>query len=420
MRRTSASRGDILAGSAHVPILSVDRLRIRAGATTIVDSLEFDVDEGGMVAIIGPPGAGKTTLLDCIAGCRRPSRGSVRFLGRRLERAFTPMVAWRIAGIGLLAGLVAAAIAVDADRLWWAVATRASTAGEPFTPAAMGRRLRSYFRAELTIDRSAGDWCVVTADGREILARRASRAEAVAVRDALQAAVTARRAGPGTVPEVTDMATVEEGTPGLPEQVLDRLAAGKRLIRRRGWTGLAMGWLVGVIVAVADWRRGRRGPEVSARAGITRVFQAGRPFAGLTVGDNVLVAIGRSDGGRTSRDVGATARCRAAEELAFVGLGGDAGAFAGRLSRADRIRMEIARAMAFDPKLLLLDDPAADCGPEEVENLSELLRGVRRRGLAIVLAEREPGPLSGLADRVIPLDRLPRQVVSQPPAIESD
>lgn len=409
MPRLKKTSREVLAGSARVPLLSVDRLRVRSGGRTLVDALEFDVEERGMVALVGPAGAGKTTVLDCIAGSRRPSGGSVRFRGRRLEKAFTPAVAWRIAGIGLLVGLAVAAVAVDARRLWWAVVTRGIATGEPFSPAELGRRLRSYFRAELAIDREApdrggGEWRVVTADGCEILARCESRTEAVAIRNALQAAVTARRAGPGTVPDATDMATMEEGTARLEEQLLDRLAAGKRLIRRRGWTGLAAGWFLGLFAATFDWRCGRRGPEVAARAGIARVFQPGRPFPGLTVLENVLVAGDRSDRSPLGSRVSPAARDRAKAELEFVGLTAHADAFAGRLPEPLRTRMEIARALAVEGPLLLLDDPAAGCGPEQVMELAQLLRRIRARGVAVLVAEREPGPLSRLADRVVTLD----------------
>jgi len=449
MNRLRKERAGLLAGSARVPLLSVDRLRVRGGGRVLVDDLEFDLDEGAMVALVGPPGATASAVLDCISGSRRPARGSVRLRGRRLERDFTPGVACRIAAIGLMAGLVFAAAAVDADRLWSAVVSRGIAIGEPLTPGTFARRLRSCFRAELAIGGvvltpPGEEWRVVTADGREILARRAARAEAVAIRNALQAAVTARRAGPGTVPDASDMATVEEDASKLPEQVLDRLAAGKRLIRRRGWMGLGVGWLVGVILAAADWRWGSRGPDVAARAGLARVFPGGRPFPGLTVRENVLVACDRAaahgvsetacapvashDAARRSRTLGIrhgfgdvrpagfphpalggrrgspAARQRTAAELAFVGLA-DADGLAGRLAGHARIRLDIARALATDAALLLLDDPAAGCRDEEIAELAHLIARVRERGIAILLAAAEEGPLARLADRVIPLDR---------------
>lgn len=406
MDRVKVKRTDLLADSARVPLLSVDRLRVRAGGRVIVDGLEFDIDEGGMMALVGLPISAMSVVLDCITGSRSPSRGSVRFRGRRLERAFTPRVAWRIAGIGLAAGLAVAAAAVDADRLWSAVVSRGIAVGEPVTPGSIGRRLRSYFRAELAIDRvsiapATEEWLVVTADGCDILARCRSRTEAVAIRNALQAAVTARRAGPGTVPDVTDMATVEEGTPRLPEQLLDRLAAGKRLIRQRGWTGLAVGWLVGVVLAAADWRRGRQGSEVSARAGVSRVFQDGRPFPGLTVLENLLVAGERAGGSDGGRQPPLTVRERASAELAFVGLADDADRLAGHLPPNRRIRLAIARAIMSDAVLVLLDEPSSGCQGDEFVELAELIRRMRHRGFAVLLAEQSPGPLVRLADRVV-------------------
>lgn len=298
---TSASSmpsGDArLLGVSGSPLLDLDRVTVRFGGLTAVSELDLAVPAGSIVSVIGPNGAGKTTAFNTISGIYSPSSGSVRFEGRRLERSFTAGTFWSAIGIGLLTGLLFAGAAVDIDRLWLAVVKRGMITGERFTLAGAAERLRGFFRAELAIDQMAGKWRVVSADGTDVLAIKRDLAEARAVRDALQAEVTARRAGPGTVPDKTDFAGVVDsitGTPQVKEEVLNRLAAGKARVRRRGWAGLVAGWLLGAAGTIAVWNRGRRSPHVVARAGISRTFQNIRLFSNMTVLENVLVGLDRT------------------------------------------------------------------------------------------------------------------------------
>ena len=182
------------------PLLDLDRVTVRFGGLVAVSELNLTVPTGSIVSVIGPNGAGKTTAFNTISGIYSPTSGSVRFEGRRLERSFTAGTFWAAIGIGLLTGLLFAAAAVDVDRLWLAVVKRGMVTGEPFTISGAATRLRGYFRAELAIDQMAGKWRVVSSDGSDVLAIKRDLAEARAVRNALEAEVTARRAGPGTVP----------------------------------------------------------------------------------------------------------------------------------------------------------------------------------------------------------------------------
>ncbi|HBB75033.1 MAG TPA: hypothetical protein DC048_11365, partial [Planctomycetaceae bacterium] len=245
------------------PLLSVDRLTVRFGGLVAVSHVDFDVPRGAIVSLIGPNGAGKTTVFNCISGLERPTSGTVRFRGRRLERPLTAGTVGRVLAIGLVTALLGGLVAVDVDRLWLAVVKRGMDVGEGFTVRQVAARLDAYFRAELAVDRLAGKWRVVSADGRDVLAIVPDLADAVALRNQLQAAVTARRAGPGTVPDVTDTeqpAAFDPRIGGLTVQpeVLERLAAGKRRIRLLGLAGLLGGAILGVSGAVAVWRRGRR------------------------------------------------------------------------------------------------------------------------------------------------------------------
>jgi len=175
------------------PLLDIDRLTVRFGGLVAVSDLDLDVPAGSIVSLIGPNGAGKTTAFNTISGIYSPTSGSVRFQGRRLEQSFTAGTFWSAVAVGLLAGLLFTAAAVDIDRLWLAVVKRGMVMNEPFTLAGAATRLRGYFRADLAIDQMAGKWRVVSADGADVLVIRRDLDEARALRNLLQAEVTARR-----------------------------------------------------------------------------------------------------------------------------------------------------------------------------------------------------------------------------------
>ena len=413
---SSSAAGTSLRDAAGLPLLDLDRVTVRFGGLVAVSELDLAVPAGSIVSVIGPNGAGKTTAFNTISGIYSPTSGSVRFEGRRLERSFTAGTFWSAIGIGLLTGLLFAAAAVDVDRLWLAVVKRGMITGDRFTLAGAAERLRGYFRAELAIDQMAGKWRVVSADGTDVLAIKRDLAEAKAVRDALQAEVTARRAGPGTVPDTTDLAGVADAAAGRPyvkEEVLDRLAAGKAKVRRRGWTGLIAGWLLGTAGTLAVWNRGRRSPNVVARAGISRTFQNIRLFSNMTVLENVLVGLDRTIPGGVpamlvrspaNRRAEAAAQRKAIEALEFVGLAGDANRIAGQLPYGDQRRLEIARAVATGAKLLLLDEPAAGMNPSETDDLARLVERIRDRGVTVVLIEHHMNVVMRISDRVAVLD----------------
>ncbi|NDH93802.1 MAG: ATP-binding cassette domain-containing protein [Planctomycetia bacterium] len=397
------------AASADIPLLDVDRLTVNVGSTVPVQQLEFDVSEGEAVALLGPGHTGKAAILDCIGGLRAASSGSVRLNGHRLKQSFTAATFWLVMTSGLLVGLLAAAVAVDVDSLWLAVVKRGLAVDEPFTPATVASRLRSYFRSELAIDPLADHWRIVTPDGREVLAVRRELAEARELRNQLQAAVTARRIGPATVPDLSDLvgdANEPRRLLPLDAATLDRLAGGKRSVRLRGWTALAGGTVLGIAMALAIWQQGRRSPQVAARGGVARTFRQPRIFPAMTVEENVLVAAEQaaaSGGWRNWWSSGATDR--AADTLKFVGLNGQRQQLAGELSPTEQRLLELARALAIGPRLVLVDEPEAGLTAAEQQSLADLLTAVRQQQVTLLMTASTAGPLTALCDRVIPLDR---------------
>jgi branched-chain amino acid transport system ATP-binding protein len=150
-----------------------------------------------------------------------------------------------------------------------------------------------------------------------------------------------------------------------------------------------------------------------ARRGLARTFQKIRLFKQLSVIDNVVAGFHAHHrvpawqyvwhGGAFRAD---RARCReqAAELLAFVGLARRADVLAGALAYGEQRMLEIARALATAPRLLLVDEPAAGLNAAEVEALLERIRVLRERGMAVVVVEHNMDLVMNVADRVLVMD----------------
>jgi branched-chain amino acid transport system ATP-binding protein len=136
-------------------------------------------------------------------------------------------------------------------------------------------------------------------------------------------------------------------------------------------------------------------PDQVCAAGIGRTFQIVKPFAGLTVLDNVIVgALLRSN------DVSA-AKSYAAEIMERLGLGAKRDLPASSLTLPDRKRLEVARALATRPKLLLLDEVMAGLRPTESDQMVEVFRGLNRaEGLTILLIEHVMRAVMALAQHI--------------------
>ena len=155
-----------------------------------------------------------------------------------------------------------------------------------------------------------------------------------------------------------------------------------------------------------------RGPEFAARSGVARTFQNLRLFRQLTVRQNVEVALTSGEKHRPAKVAGLTVEGLLAQQH----LAGLAESPAGALSYGHQRRLEIARALALGPEVLLLDEPAAGMNDQETEALAETIREIRAtRPLGIVVIDHDLRFILGLCDRITVMD-MGRVVADGPPA----
>jgi len=176
-------------------------------------------------------------------------------------------------------------------------------------------------------------------------------------------------------------------------------------------------------------------PHAVARLGLARTFQNIRLFAHMSALENVMVGrhvrtqagvLGAILRNRATRAEEAAMRVRAHELLLLVGVDKHAQALAKHLPYGDQRRLEIARALATEPKLLALDEPAAGMNPAERVGLVKLIETLRDTGITILLIEHDVKLVMGLCDRVAVLDYgekiaegAPEQVQRDPKVIEA-
>lgn len=157
-------------------------------------------------------------------------------------------------------------------------------------------------------------------------------------------------------------------------------------------------------------------PHQLCRRGLARTFQLVRPFLGLTALENVLVGVGYG----CQRLTGTAARHRAAELLVSVGLAGQSSRPAHTLTIMDRKRLELARALATSPKLLLLDEFMAGLTPVETANAMDLIRSLQRQGLTLILVEHIVWALLDLSDRIVVMSAGEKIAEGPPAAVAKD
>jgi branched-chain amino acid transport system ATP-binding protein len=170
-------------------------------------------------------------------------------------------------------------------------------------------------------------------------------------------------------------------------------------------------------------------PHEIAMRGIARTFQNIRLFAGLSALENVMIgrhvrtragvvgAVLRTAATRTEE---AAIERRAAELLDYVGIGNRANDAAGSLPYGDQRRLEIARALATDPKLLALDEPAAGMNASETLVLRALLERIRGDGTTLLLIEHDMRLVMNICDRVLVLDHGERIAEGAPAEVQRD
>ena len=161
-------------------------------------------------------------------------------------------------------------------------------------------------------------------------------------------------------------------------------------------------------------------PDRLARRGIARTFQIVQPFAGLTVRQNIAV------GSHLSRPRRADALAAAGDVARTVGLGHALDQSAADLTVSSRKRLELARALSIEPRLLLLDEVLAGLNPSEIRDIVPVIRAVVDRGVTIVMIEHVMQAVMSLAENVFVLSEgriiaegSPRAIASDPRVVEA-
>ncbi len=167
--------------------------------------------------------------------------------------------------------------------------------------------------------------------------------------------------------------------------------------------------------------------------GMARTFQNIRLFSEMSVLENVLVGLYRQSAlplrktffgalfnGKTFKQRERRVREAALQLLDFVGLSDRIERLARQLAYGDQRRLEIARALASDPDLLLLDEPAAGMNPQETRDLMNLVGKIRRRGVTPFLIEHNMQMVMGISDQIIVLDHGVKIAEGRPEEIQKD
>lgn len=170
-------------------------------------------------------------------------------------------------------------------------------------------------------------------------------------------------------------------------------------------------------------------PHQAAERGIARTFQNIRLFGNMTALENVMVGrhvrtragvLGAMLQNAATRAEEVAIRQRAMDLLHYVRIEERADDLARNLSYGDQRRLEIARALATEPKLLCLDEPAAGMNHTETGELRELIDGIRRDGTTILLIEHDVKLVMGLCDRVAVLDYGAKVIEDVPAVVQKD
>ncbi len=342
-------------------VLRMENVSMQFGGVVAVNNLSFEVNKGEIVALIGPNGAGKTTAFNCVTGVYQPTNGRIEFMGETIVRNHP-------------SGKMAKAYQGEHPTLY-----TAKYDGQD-DPEILDRL------AELD------GQCAAELGRAEAETARAMDAESdQPKRDALRAAFEGKKAAI----EQNFSARKAELSAELPK----RAAARMELARQNDEFAMT-----NKVIAPT--------PDRITYLGIARTFQNIRLFSALSVLDNVLIAKHM----RAKQNVfSATLRLNGREErrmreeamelLAEQGLDQLRDEVAGSLPYGIQRRLEIARALATEPKLLLLDEPAAGMNPQETQELGEYIVEIKEKhGLTILMIEHHMDLVMQFSDRIYVID----------------
>jgi branched-chain amino acid transport system ATP-binding protein len=382
------------------PVLRVTHLSKSFGGLSALRDISLEARPGQIVGIIGPNGAGKTTLFNCFAGLYYPTRGQIQFQARPI----LPQVSEAKAKLIRQCAILFMALGVIWLPLFWSF----------FLPDAL-------YRLELVLL------------GLFILAIRF-----LLIRGLMRFQIWA-----WSLMIVFLLSDLGFSVWWLTRPSSPVFLMGTRIpLNYFSWPwSLAAGTFSIYLLIQLGSRQGRQlygfrlSPDAICRLGMARTFQNIRLFFNLSVLDNVKIgrhvqmrsgvpgALFRT---RAVRDEEAVTEKEALECLRFVGLEARAFDLAGVLAYGEQRRLEIARALASRPKLLLLDEPAAGMNARESARLIDLILQIRGKGIAVLIIEHDMRVMMNLADHIYVLDygRLiaqgtPDEIRSNPKVIEA-
>ena len=466
-----------------MPLLDIKKLTMRFGGLTAVSEVDLDVPAGSICSVIGPNGAGKTTVFNAVTGVYVPTEGTIGFEGRQLRRPFGWRVVLLCGLVGIVTSIAALVASVDVNGLWRAVIRRNRPDQKaPFSYAEAAHDLWGYLAGHLAVEYRNVDkrWVVVPWNASRPVFGVADHDHVRWVADILDSVIAGDRPLDGVL-RIGDDGAAAQGYGSVTNRFNADAVAELRSARaaqiRSEWLAFVAGLIVATTGTYVVWNRSRQTPDVIAGSGIARTFQNIRLFTSMTVLENVQVGIDRGAGRqvRNALIVAALAlggallavpapphlwpptaelallillagiaialivwiplrkrhdeleSCRRAfEGLGFVGLQPKAGALAGSLAYGDQRRLEIARALALRPRLLLLDEPAAGMNPTESADLMRLIRRIRDSGVTVRLIEHHMKVVMGISDHLAVLDHgvkiaegTPAEIRANPKVIEA-
>jgi branched-chain amino acid transport system permease protein len=369
--------------------------------------------------------------------------GRTHWLGPVLGAALITLLQDRLSASGLadwrlivLGGVLAVLVVLAPEGLYARLRGRPWPALAAFAVVALGLRVADLFGGPL-------DWILYGALAAVVVAvlpgRRAAHPKHTAAREAATerapepAEHKDKDKEPAEVPtavpgevlvECEDVARYFGGVRAL-DGLTFRIRTGE-LVGLVGPNGSGKTTLVSLLAGTLRPTRGtiRIGgraiaglpPHRVAHAGVARTYQIPRPFGSMTVRDNVAMAI------MFGREPCPLPRARAAaeEHIGFVGLGHLADVLPAALNLHQRQLLEMARALATNPKVLFLDEALAGLTPAEIDNAVEVVRRIQRGGTAIVIVEHLLRVVNQLATRIVVLDKGTRLADGDPRTVMSD
>ncbi|MBU2513896.1 ATP-binding cassette domain-containing protein [bacterium] len=382
------------------PILKVVNVTKLFGGLSALSKINLEAQENQIVGVIGPNGAGKTTLFNCLTGLYYPTAGQIHFDKKSIAPQLSEV---KEKLIGKLASIFQVLSFVWAFLFW------------------LYYKPNTYYQVELVV------FAVFLLISRLYIGKGLKKLQVWAWGITFVFLATDFSLAISLLIKITSLGGILET--GIPVAIV-----------ALPWSVIAIPFCLYLAWQLFT-RQGRElfgfkvGADAICRFGIARTYQNIRLFMSLSVLDNVKIGahirlssglgatIFRTKNQKMEEDV---IEKDAIELLRFVGLEKQMFDLAGSLAYGEQRRLEIARAMASNPKLILLDEPAAGMNPQESSRLIELVRKIRKKGITIAIIEHDMKVMMKLADVIYVLDHgeliaygTPKEIQDNPKVIQA-